>query len=287
MPEPFLSNDLAPLISFLKQENEPGPKPFFSIGADGLKQASALLRLKPCATMLRLLEFDIWPQRFIRNRGVLASEEQIKLLNSRAVIIGCGGLGGYVITLLARIGLGALVLCDRDHFEESNLNRQLLCRENNIGRNKAEAAADEVASIASHINVKVWPEEANLSNLSSIICESDIVLDCLDSISARRQVEAAAHQAGVPFVHGSIAGEEGFALITRPGENSLASLYGNQPATEERNAEHLLGVPTITPAFLACLQATLAIRELLGRKPKLKSLYHIDLSVPLMEGLDI
>ena len=283
----ILANDLKELFPYFQEETGPGPGSFFSIGAEGLTRASALFQLQPAAAMSRLLKSDIWPRRFVRNRGVMTAADQARLLESRAAVIGCGGLGGYGVTLLARVGLGALVLCDRDSFEESNLNRQLLCRETNLGRNKAEVAAEEIAAISSHVQLDVWPAEARTDNLPQILAGSQIVLDCLDSISARRQVEAAAHQAGLPFVHGSIAGEEGFATITRPGEKSLSGLYGDEVRTEERNAERSLGVPTVTPAFLACLQVSLAVRELLGRKPEPDVLYHVDLSVPLMEPLII
>ena len=279
--------DLKPLAPYLKKEAEPGPGDFFSIGADGLSRAAVLFQQKPAAVMARLLKFEVWPRRFIRNRGVMTADEQARLLDSRAVVIGCGGLGGYAAALLARIGLGAIILCDRDSFEESNLNRQLFCRETNLGRNKAEAAAEEIASIASHVHLEVWPVEAKADNLPQILAGSHIVMDCLDSIAARRQVEAAAHQAGLPFIHGSIAGEEGFALVTRPGGKTIASLYGDQARPEERNAERSLGVPTVTPAFLACLQVSLAVRELLGRNPELSDLHHVDLSVPFMETLNL
>ena len=287
MPAPEINADLNYLTPFFIEENGPGAGAFFSIGLEGLNHASDRLGLTTAAAMSHLLKYDIWPRRFIRNRGVMTSREQAKLLNSKAVVIGCGGLGGHVATLLARVGLGTLVLCDRDSFEESNLNRQLLCRETNLGQNKAAAAGEELADIASHVQVTIWPEEANSNNLSSIMAGAHIVLDCLDSIAARRQVESAAHRAGLPFVHGSIAGEEGFVMITRPGEKNLSDLYGEQASTEDRNAEKSLGVPTITPAALACLQAAFAVRELMGRKPELTALYHLDLSGPIIESMYI
>ncbi len=275
------------LSPYLREETEPGPGSFLSIGADGLRQAAGRLQLKPSLAMSFLLKHGIWPRRFLRNRGVLRAEEQARLLESRAAVIGCGGLGGQVTILLARIGLGALTLCDRDRFEETNLNRQLLCRETNLGRPKAVAAGEEVRAVASHVEVAVWSEAADQANLPRIISGAQIVVDCLDSLTARREVEKAAHRAGLPFVHGAIAGEEGFALITRPGEGGLSALYGEPANGEGNNAERFLGVPTITPAALACLQAGLTVSALLGRATESGRLHHLDLSVPLIEILRI
>ena len=259
---------LESLRPFMVEENGPGPGRFFSLGGQGVKLAADLLNLKPARAMSHLLKQGVWPSRFTRNRGVLTAEEQAKLLESKAAVIGCGGLGGQVTALLARFGLGALILCDRDSFEESNLNRQLFSRESNLGRNKAEAGGEEISSLASHIDITVWAQEATADNLPVIIGDADIVLDCLDSIAARLTLEKAAHNAGRPFVHGTIAGEEGFAMVTRPGEKGLSALYDGRPKTEAGNAEKSLGVPTITPASLACLQTHLAVRELLGRGPE-------------------
>jgi len=276
---------LKPLRTYLTAESGPGPGSFLSINSQGIKLAADLLGLKPALTMSYLLKQGIWPRRFSRNRGVLKDEEQAALLESKAVVIGCGGLGGHVSTLLARLGLGALVLCDYDCFEESNLNRQLFSRETNLGRNKAKAAAEEISSLASHIEITVWPEAATASNLPEIIRGSTIVMDCLDTIAARLELETASHNAGLPFVYGAIAGEEGFAMVTRPGEVGLSALYGDQPETEAKNAEKRLGVPTITPSSLACLQVHLAVKTLLGREPPPPALYHLDLSVPSVEAL--
>lgn len=276
---------LNPLRTYLAEESGPGPDSFLSISSQGAQMAADILGLKPAQAMSYLLKLGIWPRRFSRNRGVLKAEEQAALLESRAVVIGCGGLGGHVIALLARLGLGALVLCDWDCFEESNLNRQFFSRENNLGRNKAEAAAEEISFLASHVELTVWPVAASAANLPGIIGGSQIVMDCLDTIAARLVLENAAHNAGLPFVYGAIAGDEGFAMVTRPGEGGLSALYGDRPATEAKNAEKRLGVPTITPAALACLQVHLAAMTLLGREPAPRALYHLDLSVPGVEAL--
>ena len=81
--------------------------------------------------------------RYLRN-GILEDGEQETLGNKKVAVIGCGGLGGYVIEMLARLGIGHLVLCDCDVFDESNLNRQLMSTESNVGKGKAREAAKRV-----------------------------------------------------------------------------------------------------------------------------------------------
>ena len=260
-----LPSELAnPLAPFCSARPGPGPGPFLAVSAEGIRAVAEHLGLSPGQAMILCLGHDIWPLRFARNRGVFSAEEQIRLLRSRAAVIGCGGLGGHVVTLLARAGVGAFTLCDPDSFDESNGNRQLLCREANIGRNKALVAQEELAAIASHAEARVFPVAAGPANLPDILHKADIVMDCLDSLETRRSVAAAADAAAIPFVHGAGAGEEGFAMLLRPGEKGLDSLYGTEVSHEETNAESRLGVPTLTPAAIAVLQANIALRVLTG-----------------------
>lgn len=276
-----LLNRLRP---FLRDEPGPGPGPFQAISLEGVRRAADWLSVPQTQAMISLLEHGIWPMRLARNRGVISAGNQARLLACRALIIGCGGLGGQVISLLARVGLGGLSLCDFDVFDESNLNRQLLSREDNLGRNKAEVAGEEVAHIASYLDIRVYPVRAGGGNLPELIRGADIVVDCLDSIETRLLAEAAAHRAGLSFVHASIAGEEGLALVSRPGDLRMSILYGS---TGGKGAERVLGVPTITPAALATLESLLVVKELLGQGQEEPALWHFDLSGPLLEPLII
>ncbi len=285
MVSPDLPAELAERLQpHLTRETGPGDGPFQSVSLAGVGLAAGFWGLSRREAMMRLLELELWPRRFARNRGVFTAAEQARLLAGHAAVIGCGGLGGHVATLLARVGLGRLTLCDYDSFDESNLNRQLLSREDLLGRNKAVAAGEEIGRIASHVEVTVHPAAAGPDNLPTILDGADLVVDCLDSIPVRRQVEEAAHRLGLPFIFGTVAGDEGLALVSRPGRPGLAAVYG-PPRDSEKGAETALGVPTLTPAGLAVLEALLAVRELLGRNPPEPALWHLDLSIPLIETL--
>jgi molybdopterin/thiamine biosynthesis adenylyltransferase len=279
---PGLAALLAP---FCSPQIGPGPGPFQAVNQKGILAAADHLGIAPAKVMALCLEREIWPLRFARNRGVFTAAEQRQFLESRAAIIGCGGLGGHVATLLARAGVGAFTLCDFDVFDESNLNRQILCNETNLGRNKAVAAREELARIASHADIRTFPVKAELDNLSEILQGADIVMDCLDSLEARRYVSAAADEAKKPFVHGAIAGEEGFVMVALPGKRSMDLLYQGVAPAGEKGAELVLGAPTVTPAAIAALQVRFALMVLAGRELGETQLCHVDLSGPLLEML--
>lgn len=273
------------LLPHLNEEPGPGPSPYLRISSEGVATTAASLKLTPRVVMQHLLEREIWPSRFCRNRGIFKAREQARLLGATAAVIGCGGLGGYNAALLARVGVGSLILCDCDCFDESNLNRQLFSRETNLGRNKAEVAAEEIASVASHVHTRVCPFAATAETLPAILAGADIVMDCLDSIAARLTLETIAKAMNIPLVYASIAGEEGFTMLTLTGTPGPAAIYGDRPATESGNAEKTLGAPTLIPAALAPLQVNLALRALLNRPTTTGSLYHLDISAPALDLL--
>lgn len=244
-------------------------------------QVSAIRAMQIC------LEQGYWPLRFVRNSGVFSASEQSALLSAHVFVAGCGGLGGHAAILLARAGVGNFTVCDGDIFSESNLNRQLLCRENNLGKNKAEVTAQEIAAIASYAQVQVLTTMLDSSNVEEALAGADIIMDCLDSLPARKLLAKAAAQKNIPFVHGAIAGHEGFISLIRPGEDSLRVLYGDELPAKENCAEHMLGVATITPAATAALQVALALQELSGKKTATSTLYHLDVLAPLLDAMQL
>lgn len=276
------------LAARLTPQAAPGEGPFWSLDADGVAALAESRGWSLNQAMAACLAEDIWPERLRPNRGALTAAEQARLLGSRATVLGCGGLGGQVVLQLARLGVGQLVLCDGDTFAESNLNRQMLCNIERLGRNKALCAAEEVARISPAVAVEAHALMATPENLPGILAGAAVVLDCLDNMPARYQAEAAARVAGAPFVHGALAGLEGMVMVVRPDGPGLAALYGSIPAAKADSAETLLGVPTPTPAFIATLQVAEALKLLLGW-PGLGpgQVLHADLGAPCLELLAV
>lgn len=272
------------LAPFCIPQSGPGPGSFRAVTLEGTRALAGNLAVSLRHAMMLCLEHGVWPLRFARNRGVFSAADQRKLLASHAAVIGCGGLGGHAATLLARVGIGALTLCDPDVFDESNLNRQLLCTENNLGRNKALAAHDAVSALASHAHITVCPVAALPDNLPGILSGANIAMDCLDSLEARGHLAAAANAAKIPMVYATVAGDEGFTMLVHPGDSSVQRLCAPGDSDTKPAAETMLGVPTITPAATASIQTALAIQYLVGKKPEKPLLQHLDLAVPHIEG---
>jgi len=214
------------------------------------------------------LASDIWPQRYIRNQESLSSQEQYQLAKSRVAVIGCGGLGGHVLLMLARIGIGFLVVVDPDVFEESNLNRQAFANSGSLGMHKSAAAVSDIKSINPAVSVTEYQTAINHINTSQIIGESDIVVDALDNIPDRKILTQAAKEMKIPVVHGAVAGFEGQVMTILPGEDSYSDLYENSvdnDINQHMSAESIMGVPSITPVFIASLQAMEVLKILLNR----------------------
>ncbi len=265
-----------------------GQEGFYAVREAGLREL-ALAQERPLReVMLSCLEEGIWPERLRPNRGTLSAQDQARLLRSTVAVIGAGGLGGMVILQLARLGVGGLIVCDGDIFEESNLNRQFLADQDSLGQNKAQVAARVVQALNPVVEVRVHAVWAYEDNLPALLQGAQVVVDCLDSLAARYTLEEAARQAGLPFVHGAVAGLEGMVMTVKNGDPGLAGLYGQEPASKAQSAESLLGVPTPTPALIATLQVAEVMKLLLGW-PGLGrgQVLHADLGVPSIEVLQL
>jgi molybdopterin/thiamine biosynthesis adenylyltransferase len=209
------------------------------------------------------LEQGIVPQRYLRNIGTIGTEGQIRLLRSHVAVVGAGGLGGTIIELLARQGVGHITIIDDDHFAEQNLNRQLLCTEGNIGRYKARVAAARVRRINSAVRVTVHTERLTVDNASRLLRGAGVVLDGLDNLLSRLAVEKACRELKIPFVHGSIAGFCGQLMTVYPEDPGLQAIY-SATSPPETGIETRLGNPATTPAIIAALEVQEAIKIITG-----------------------
>ena len=214
-------------------------------------------------TEVGLLEMDILPRRYLRNVGTLGLDGQRKLFYSCVAFIGLGGLGGYAVECLARLGVGRLVLVDGDVFVDHNLNRQVLSCEGNLGRAKADVAAERVREVNPAVEVIAHAVYATSESLADMLEGADVVIDALDRLPTRMVLQEAAAEAGVPMVHGAIAGMMGQVMTILPGDGGLCLLYGDGELPEQ-GAEADLGTPAPTPMLIAALQAQEVVKLLTG-----------------------
>ncbi|OPL10948.1 MAG: hypothetical protein AVO34_09340 [Firmicutes bacterium ML8_F2] len=211
------------------------------------------------------LEEKIIPSRYSRSIGTIGIAGQLRLLKSAVGIVGAGGLGGFVIELLARMGIGRLTVIDDDSFSESNLNRQLLSLENNLGDVKVNIAVKRIYEVNSAVEMKVYCCRGETGNLRDLLRGCDLVIDCLDNLPSRFALEFACSQLGLSLVHGAIAGFLGQVAVIRPDKPLLQFVYGRRDGNNaERGVETELGNPAFTPAMLASVQAAEAVKYLAG-----------------------
>lgn len=200
--------------------------------------------------------------RYDRN-GIFTNEEMKRIQSSHVCVIGSGGLGGYIQEMLVRVGIGEITCVDNDVFEESNLNRQLFSNMANLGKSKVAEAKKRLESINPNAVVHAVHEFVDHENVFSIIQDADIVMDALDNIRIRLVVEAACEEKNIPLVHGAIAGWYGQITTVLPGDGTLRRLYKDQA---ERGIEVELGNPSFTPATIASIQVSEALKVLVGRE---------------------
>jgi molybdopterin-synthase adenylyltransferase len=210
------------------------------------------------------LEDDVIPLRYLRNIGTIGLAGQLKLLRSTVAVCGAGGLGGTIIELLARQGVGNLVIIDKGRFVESNLNRQIISLESNLRQSKVRVAAARVDKINSATVVTAINKTISSLNVEKIIKNSAVVLDGLDSLADRMIVANACNKMKIPFVHGAIAGFSGQLMTIFPGDKGLSAICG--PCTDENQCgvETLTGNPAATAAIVAAWEVQEAVKIITG-----------------------
>jgi len=222
--------------------------------------------IHPSDVQLQLLGNGITPLRYLKNYDALTPTQQMRICQSRVLVCGCGGLGGILVQLLARAGVGWMRVVDGDVFAPGNLNRQLLCDTTRIDRPKAEAAAETIRNINPLIRAEAVPEIMQEHNVGRLVEGMHLVLDALDNLPGRFILARAARRAGIPFIHGAVAGWWGQVTTLEPeSPHGLESVYGRSKSRDP--AEEPLGVLGPTAAVIGSLQAFEAVRILSGKKP--------------------
>lgn len=204
----------------------------------------------------------MYENRYTRNIGTLTEDEQEAFRGKRVFIAGSGGLGGHILAHLLRIGVGHITIIDGDVFEESNLNRQLLSSVEVIGRPKAEVAAEYAAAVNPSVSVTALPVMLNGANAVSLLSGHDLVIDALDNIESRRLLAKACDELSLPYIYGAICGFVSQVGTFPPGtaEKRLSVLYPPKAAITNKSCI------APTPALCASMQASEAVKWLLGRE---------------------
>ncbi len=213
--------------------------------------------------------------RYSRNIGTISLEENEILKRSKVCVVGCGGLGGHIIEMLARLGVGEITVIDNDVFDETNLNRQILSDEDNIGQRKAFVAKEKMGKINSDVKINPIIEFLDLSNAERFLKDHQVIVDALDNIPTRLILQSTSSLLDLPMVHGAIGAWYGQVSTIFPNDNTLNKIYGKRDTI---GIEKKLGNPSFTPALVSSIQVSEVVKILIGRGDLLRNkLLYIDL----------
>ena len=210
-----------------------------------------------------------------RQMSIVTRSEQERFKDGKITVIGCGGIGGETIEMLARMGIGELVLVDKDAFDLSNLNRQTLASITDLGLDKSDVAAEKVRLINPYVKVTTFNEHIDQTNIDKVIGDSNIVIDALDNVLTRVIVSRKAREMNIPYIHGAIHGTMGQITVFLPNSDKTYEELFNLPSIgKELNDETInalknvtSGVPPVigpTPNLIGCLEAFEAYKILTG-----------------------
>ena len=252
------------IIRLSKCWTAPNKKKLRVIDLKSVRSIASKKRIPLREVEISCLKQNVVPVRYVRNIGTIGIEGQLKLLHSTIVVCGAGGLGGTIIELLARQGIGHLVIIDNDKFTENNLNRQVMATEGDLNKSKVKIASVRVKKINSAVKVLAVNKTINSKNIKEIITDASVVLDGLDTLKTRRIVAQACNELKIPFVHGAIAGFNGQLMTIFPGDKGLNAICGLSADENECGIETHTGNPAATPAVIAAWEVQEAIKIITG-----------------------
>jgi adenylyltransferase/sulfurtransferase len=199
----------------------------------------------------------------------------------RALVIGVGGLGSPAALALASAGIGTLGLIDPDRVEVSNLHRQPLYDESDVGLPKVAAAAARLRTLHPALRIETWEERFGATHVS-LAHRFDVLIDGTDSIAAKFTVNDAAVAAGVPLIHAGVTGFRAQVLTIVPGESACyRCIFEDAPPPDETPGCEAAGVLGPVPVLAGAIQASEALRLLTHGRPALAGRL---LAVDLLSG---
>jgi molybdopterin/thiamine biosynthesis adenylyltransferase len=196
--------------------------------------------------------------RQIMIRG-FGPEGQGRLKRARVFIAGAGGLGSVVATYLTAAGVGVIRIVDHDRVELSNLNRQVLHWQEDIGKRKVSSAREKLKRLNPGVKVEAIGEMITEANISQLISGFDLIVDAMDNLPTRYRLNRVAVEKNLPLFHGAVYGFEGRVTTIIPGKT--ACLWCVYRGAIPKGKFPVIGV---TPAIIGCLQATEVIKYIVG-----------------------
>jgi molybdopterin/thiamine biosynthesis adenylyltransferase len=192
-------------------------------------------------------------------------ESQEKIKRAAVFIAGAGGLGSPVSIYLAAAGVGRIRICDAGAVETSNLNRQILHSDGDVGRRKIESAVRTLRSVNPHVEIEGLDARIGRESVANLVSGSDILVDCLDNFETRYFLNEHAVKTGLPLVHAGVWGMAGqLTFIKAPETPCLNCLFPEAPPQET------FPVVGAAPGVIGCLEAIEVLKYITGRAGLLK-----------------
>ncbi|ASJ01575.1 ThiF family adenylyltransferase [Thermococcus gorgonarius] len=230
-----------------------------------------------------LSESDL--ERYSRQIMIWGTEGQEKLKKSTVAVAGTGGLGSPVAFYLAAAGVGRIILIDSEKPELSNLNRQILHWEEDLGKNpKPLSAAWKLRRFNSSIEIVPVVTKVTEENVDEILKDANIIVDCLDSFKTRFILDDYSQRTGKPLVHGAVERTYGQVTTIVPGKTmSLREIFGN--VREKKGKFPIIGA---TAAFIGSIQVMEVLKLITGvGEPLLNRLLIVDLAYNTFEIVNL
>jgi len=207
----------------------------------------------------------------------IGEEGQQKISHASALIVGAGGLGCPISLYLAGAGIGRLGIIDDDVVSPSNLHRQILYTEDEVGQSKVHCAARRLRQLNSALCIDAYPLRLTTDNATGIISRYDLVVDGCDNHATRYLISDVCHRLGKPYVYaaiGSLSGQVAL-LCHHPDAPTYRDIYPEEPATSHQAEQGVIGT---TPAIIGSIAANEALKYITGiPSPLLSHLLTFDL----------
>ena len=211
-------------------------------------------------------------EEYTKNMGSI-NESEFKLIrNTNVLLIGVGGLGGFIASSLVRLGVRNITIIDFDVFEKSNLNRQIFSNVSTLGKMKVDVVKSALLKINPNIIVNAISGKFDETIDSKIIDGVDIVFDAVDNISTKIFIEEFCLKFNKPFIHGAIAGWYGQVGIILPGSNILKEIYQHNT----NGIEKTLKSPTFIPGIIGNIMISEFLKFTIKKEALINKILYVD-----------
>lgn len=197
----------------------------------------------------------------------IGPDGQKRLAKARVVVVGCGALGTHALSLLVRAGVGHVTVIDRDIVDITNLQRQTMFLESDIGRPKAKVAEDHLTKTNSEVTVKGIVADINHTNAEKMLKGATVVVDATDNMDTRFLINDFCVKNGIPWIYGGAVGTSGMVLAIVPGGPCLRCLFMSVPQPGELPTCDTVGIVNTLPSIVASLEVTETFKIIMGKEP--------------------